>query len=120
MLLRSLTKHVKEQNWFAVFIDFIIVVFGVFMGLQVANWNENRVEKIKEQEILVAILDDLDLDLKTLNNSSNMAKVSIDTANYIIEKAGFKATDKITLPVANFQLDEQELDILPAGVISED
>lgn len=44
MLLRSITKHVREQNWFAVFIDFLIVVVGVFIGIQVANWNETRLE----------------------------------------------------------------------------
>ncbi|MFT5573220.1 MAG: hypothetical protein ACI9FR_002153 [Cryomorphaceae bacterium] len=40
MILRSVTQHVKDQNWFAVVLDFIIVVFGVFVGLQVSNWNE--------------------------------------------------------------------------------
>ncbi|MGJ8664660.1 MAG: hypothetical protein ACSHWU_13470 [Marinicella sp.] len=42
MLLRRITKHVSEQNWFAVFIDFIIVVVGVFIGIQVANWNDEK------------------------------------------------------------------------------
>ncbi len=42
MLLRRITKHVTDQNWFAVFIDFFIVVVGVFIGIQVANWNESR------------------------------------------------------------------------------
>lgn len=44
MLLRRITKHVKDQNWFAVGLDFCIVVIGVFIGLQVANWNEVRSE----------------------------------------------------------------------------
>ena len=37
MLLRRITKHITEQNWFAVFIDFLIVVVGVFIGIQVAT-----------------------------------------------------------------------------------
>ncbi len=56
MLLRSITKHVKEQNWFAVFIDFFIVVVGVFIGIQVANWNETQNNKAE----LVTILERLD------------------------------------------------------------
>lgn len=51
MLIRSITKHVKDQNWFAVLIDFAIVVFGVFIGIQVANWNEARVT---EREAVMA------------------------------------------------------------------
>ena len=27
MLLRRITEHVKDQNWFAVALDFVIVVF---------------------------------------------------------------------------------------------
>ena len=33
MLLTSINEHVKDQNWFAVVLDFIIVVVGVFNGL---------------------------------------------------------------------------------------
>ena len=42
MLLRRITKHIKDQNWFAVGVDFVIVVVGVFIGIQVANWNDTR------------------------------------------------------------------------------
>ena len=40
MLLRRITEHVKAQNWTAVALDFFIVVIGVFIGIQVANWND--------------------------------------------------------------------------------
>jgi len=40
MLLRRVTKHVKTQNWFAVGIDLVIVVVGVVIGIEVANWND--------------------------------------------------------------------------------
>jgi hypothetical protein len=42
MILRRLSDHVKHQNWFAVGLDFVIVVTGVFIGLQVSNWNDSR------------------------------------------------------------------------------
>jgi hypothetical protein len=44
MLLRRVIEHVKAQNWFAVGLDFVIVVVGVFIGIQVANWNEERLQ----------------------------------------------------------------------------
>ena len=46
MLLRRITKHVKDQNWFAVGIDFWIVVIGVFFGIQIGNWNETRLDQV--------------------------------------------------------------------------
>ena len=42
MLLRRIVEHVKVQNWTAVILDFFIVVVGVFIGIQVANWNDSR------------------------------------------------------------------------------
>ena len=48
MLLRSMTKHVKDQNWFAVGLDFFIVVAGVFIGLQVQQWATER--DMRQQE----------------------------------------------------------------------
>ena len=42
MILRRITEHVKAQNWFAVGLDFLIVVVGVFIGIQVSNWNAAR------------------------------------------------------------------------------
>jgi hypothetical protein len=48
MILRRVTEHVKSQNWFAVGIDFLIVVVGVSIGIQVANWNEARRDREAE------------------------------------------------------------------------
>jgi len=40
MLLRRMMDHVQSQNWLAVFLDFVIVVVGVYIGIQLGNWNE--------------------------------------------------------------------------------
>jgi len=60
MLLRRITKHVRDQNWFAVFIDFVIVVVGVFIGIQVANWNEERAERHREIELIERLHNDFE------------------------------------------------------------
>jgi len=55
MLLRRVIEHVKEQNWTAVALDFVIVVVGVFIGIQVSNWNDARAEKAQEAAILLQL-----------------------------------------------------------------
>ncbi len=59
MLLRSITEHVKNQNWFAVAIDFVIVVVGVFIGIQVANWNDERVRNRDSREFTARLTEDV-------------------------------------------------------------
>lgn len=55
MLLRKVTMHVRGQNWTAVLIDLVVVVVGVFVGLQVQDWNEFRKDRIEEQKLLVRL-----------------------------------------------------------------
>ncbi len=68
MLLRRVIEHVKAQNWTAVALDFFIVVMGVFIGIQVANFNEARVDRLRAQDYLERIGDDLDADIATINH----------------------------------------------------
>ncbi len=50
MILRRLSQSLKEQNWTAIVIEFILLVSGVFLGIQVANWNEER-QRNKQSEV---------------------------------------------------------------------
>ncbi len=59
MLLRRVMSHVGDQNWTAVGIDFLIVVIGVYMGIEVSNWNEAREDRQRSDEYLQRIQDDL-------------------------------------------------------------
>lgn len=52
MLLRRVTQHFRAQDWFAVLVDFFIVVVGVFVGLQVQDWNDARKARKEEQVLL--------------------------------------------------------------------
>ncbi|MEO1041250.1 MAG: hypothetical protein AAFX52_03080 [Pseudomonadota bacterium] len=51
MLLRRIIEHVQTQNWTAVALDFLIVVIGVFMGIQVSNWNAARADREVERHL---------------------------------------------------------------------
>ncbi len=65
MLLRRMIEHVKAQNWTAVALDFVIVVVGVFIGIQVSNWNDARSLREREKVYLEQLLIDLESDRKT-------------------------------------------------------
>lgn len=55
MKLRRIIKHVGQQDWTAVGLDFLIVVVGVFLGIQVSNWND-RLTDIKRENTLIGEL----------------------------------------------------------------
>jgi hypothetical protein len=39
---RRVIGHLKNQQWTAFGIEFVIVVLGIFIGLRVSNWNQER------------------------------------------------------------------------------
>ncbi|HKJ75194.1 MAG TPA: hypothetical protein VKA19_13855 [Alphaproteobacteria bacterium] len=59
MILSRVIHHVKNQQWTAVFLDFVIVVLGVVIGIQVSNWNQARADDRRTKAILAAISADL-------------------------------------------------------------
>ncbi|MEE4160901.1 MAG: hypothetical protein V2I25_00240 [Woeseiaceae bacterium] len=55
MLLRRIIEHVRAQNWTAIVLDFVIVVVGVFIGIEVSNWNESLAFERRERALLVEL-----------------------------------------------------------------
>lgn len=67
MILRRVREHVDTHNWFAVGVDLIIVVLGVFLGTQVSNWNAERLAHEAGDTYRARIVRDLE------NNQSDLA-----------------------------------------------
>lgn len=44
MILNRMRERFRSQDWFGVGLELLIVVLGVFLGLQASNWNEGRIE----------------------------------------------------------------------------
>jgi len=65
-MIRRVREHVDQHNWFAVAVDFIIVVVGVFVGIQASNWNQGRVDRQQAREYRAMLQDDLDTNLDNL------------------------------------------------------
>ena len=42
MNLCRVVEHLKHQHWTTIGIDLVIVVVGVFIGMQATNWNQER------------------------------------------------------------------------------
>jgi hypothetical protein len=66
MAIRRFRDHFVEQNWFAVVLDVLIVVLGVFLGIQVNNWNEGRLERQQGRDYRAMLVEDLNTNLSDL------------------------------------------------------
>jgi len=59
MILRRVIEHFRKQEWTAIFLDFVIVVMGVFIGSNVTNWNDARKTHEKSEVYTARLLNDL-------------------------------------------------------------
>lgn len=59
MVIRRIREHAAHHNWFAVGIDLLIVVAGVFLGMQASNWNDARIERQQGESYRVRLIEDL-------------------------------------------------------------
>ena len=69
VLLRRWGNQIRGHNWLVVWVDFAIVVAGVFLGLEAANWNEARHERAQERRYYRQIIEDLRADQATLRTA---------------------------------------------------
>ena len=82
MILRRVITHVRQQEWTAIAIDFVIVVAGVFVGLQVANWNTDRQNRALAHGYLQRLHHEV-VDL--IANGADAARTSEETNRHLHE-----------------------------------
>lgn len=81
MILRRLSQSLKDQNWTAIVIEFILLVSGVFLGIQVSNWNAERADNVRAQAYLARIQGNLNTDLQSIQRREVYWQQVIDYGN---------------------------------------
>lgn len=64
MIVRRIREHLVVHSWFAVAVDFLIVVVGVLIGMQVSNWNNRRIEHHQSLSYRSRLIDELDFNAR--------------------------------------------------------
>lgn len=59
MVLRRVGKRIGAHNWLAVASDFVIVVVGILLALQIANWDEQRRSRELERGYLTRLASEI-------------------------------------------------------------
>ena len=85
MILRRFMLHIKEQNWFAVVIEVMIVVVGIFLALQADNWKQSVEDSDKDtrslqlfSEELITMIQRADGDVNASRESALMYDALLD------------------------------------------
>lgn len=67
MIFRRFLQRLSQHHWGAIATELVIVIVGVFIGMQVTNWNEERREVQRGHEYLTRIQSDLSEDIQAMD-----------------------------------------------------
>lgn len=116
MILRRLTRHLQTQNWAAIGLEFIIVVFGVFLGLQAQEWSEGRDDRRREMQLVADMIADLEIDRPQYATGMRSAVRRISAANASLVGADLPPVD-FDWDMPDTNLVTYELDLSTATAI---
>jgi hypothetical protein len=119
MILRRLTKHVKDQNWFAVALDFLIVVAGILIAFQITNWSEVRGERADARVALEHLEQDYQQILERTDRSLSAQGDFPAALGRIINGIRSGALNEETLLVDMNEMTSLTLPLVPSTVFAE-
>lgn len=89
-------EDLKAQQWSAVLIDLAIVILGVFIALEVANWNSARQDRQEERRYYRQLLIDLRVDLAAFKEAQRRADRHDDAAQLAIDRLNGNAPPQVS------------------------
>lgn len=120
MVIRRIREHVVTHDWFAVAVDVGIVVLGVFLGTQVNNWNESRVERQQARDYRARLIAEVDFNALqfdaqrsyylVVQNYGRQALAALDGSRPISDRdfliAAYQLSQTDTTPAKSYIYDE--------------
>jgi hypothetical protein len=120
MVLNRFRKEAGRQNWFGIAVDLAILVVGIFLGIQVTNLNQDRIDRANGKEYRQRLIFDiesnqLDVDHRIRYDGKVMghAKAALaaldrpagdDPGAFLIH--AYEASNHIPQPIRHFTYDE--------------
>jgi hypothetical protein len=77
---RKIRQHLLTGNKFSKYLlyavgEIILVVIGILIALQINTWNQERKDRIKENEILLDLVENLEINKKILEENIEKLKL---------------------------------------------
>lgn len=70
MLFRRVVERLRQQDWFAVGIELVVVIVGIFVGLQATEWSNARRDQAEQTNYLQRLLSDNEANLVELGKAA--------------------------------------------------
>ena len=93
MLFRRFIAHFKERRWAEFITELAIVVGGVFIGIQAANWNDDRLERERGQLFAERLTTEIRKDLDSRRALVSYYEAVIESGERTVKRLNAESID---------------------------
>ena len=122
MRISSLGRHLREQNWLAVFLDLSMIVLGVFLGIRANEWNESKKLRKLENTYVDRIKEDIRVSIEVnQRNIINMFRYAEDATIVIqsLEKCNIDEFERERFAAGLFSIGKINPPYMMNGTVTE-
>lgn len=85
MIIKRLAEGIKKQDWFVVSVEIMIVVIGIFIGLQVDDWNNDRKAHLNLQKITLQMIRDCKTAISNIDSQVSINELRIKNGLLVLD-----------------------------------
>ena len=108
MILQNISRAIREQNYYAVALEFVIVIAGVVIGFQISQIAQNRAEERQVEALLGLIAVEMESNLETIED------YAADTERHIRQLVALRGA----MASYSEQTDTEQLNFLMTQAVS--
>ena len=91
MIFRRIAQSIRRQDWAVVLIELLVLVVGIYLGLQVDNWNQDRLAHANAKAYYARLMEDLrfeEMSRQKRVEYLEQVKAHGEAALYVLDSAG--------------------------------
>ena len=87
MIFRSLSKNLREHDWFIVFVEVFLLAAGLLAAFQVDRWWEQRAEREEERVYIQRLIGNIEADIPNIKNLIEIQSLRLEYADLLMHVA---------------------------------
>lgn len=84
MIIKRMTQSIRRQDWFAVFVEILVVIVGLMLAFQLDRWWEQRGDSTKEAQYIERLIADIEVDVENLEFALDLQTIRFEMAELLM------------------------------------
>jgi hypothetical protein len=115
MIQARLVQYLRQRDWHTALLELMIVVVGVYLGIEASNWNSARLAAADERYYAERLVGELDESVKLLDGGIALGRKSAAGSRRAIDAIRARSIDHASRDA--FARDFQAANAMPEGTI---